>query len=441
VAERLRTTGAPLLLGGVVLRTPGLDGVAELQVAGAAGLRAAAEPSSAFLGALDAARYSEQLTVAIVGAQEVAPRSGTRALAGDDAITVEVPGPGDGFAQVLLYTAEDGSQTWHLPAEGRGAPGTSPGAARRRAAGGSDRRTYRVPRAVVPANGGPEDLAPPAGRGHVATVGRKLFQVFAVRLPAAASGRAAEGIAAEGIAGRWEAAHRPHGLRRFGPGGYDAPAGGELGAAGRDDLAAGPALLFLHGTFSRAHTAFGALPPVLVQELHARYGGRVFAFDHPTLATDPRANAARLGAELAGRGPLTLDVGAHGRGGLVAREICEHGGDLGFGAVDVRRLVMVATPNAGTALADVAHWKSRVDRVTNILQFVPDNPVTDTFDAVLTLLTHVAVGAVQGLDGVRRWTREAPTCTGSTPRSRRHRPATGPWRPTTTRRWGRRCGG
>jgi hypothetical protein len=62
---------------------------------------------------------------------------------------------------------------------------------------------------------------------------------------------------------------------------------------------------------------------------------------------------------------------------------------------------MVATPNAGTALADVARWKSWVDRMTNILQFVPDNPVTDTFDAVLTLLTHVAVGAVQGLDGLR----------------------------------------
>ena len=390
MAERLRPTGAPLPLGGVMLRTPGLDGVAELQVAGAAGLRAVAEPSSAFLGALDTAGFTEQLTVAIVGAQEVTAASGSRAVAGDDAITVEVPGPGDGFAQVLLYTAEDGSLTWHLPEKA-----TSSTAAPTLRTG--DRRTYRVPRAVVPTDDTPEELAPPASRGLVATVGRKLFQVFAVRLVQAASRRAAGGLAA-----RWEAAHRPYGLRRFGPGGYDAPAGDlELCDADWADLASGPALLFVHGTFSRSHTAFGALPPALMQALHARYGGRVFAFDHPTLGPDPAATATWLGRELAGRGRLTVDVVAHSRGGLVAREICEHGAEHGLGGVDVRRLVMVATPNAGTALADVGYWKTWVDRMTNILQFVPDNPVTDTFDAVLTLLTHVAVGTVHGLDGLR----------------------------------------
>jgi hypothetical protein len=61
---------------------------------------------------------------------------------------------------------------------------------------------------------------------------------------------------------------------------------------------------------------------------------------------------------------------------------------------------MVAAPNAGTALAAVSHWKTFIDRVTNLLQFVPDNPVTDTMDAVLTLLKHVVLGAVGGLDGL-----------------------------------------
>ncbi len=45
-------------------------------------------------------------------------------------------------------------------------------------------------------------------------------------------------------------------------------------------------------------------------------------------------------------------------------------------------------------------WKSYIDRITNVLQFLPDNPVTDTMDAVLTLLKHVALGAVRGLDGL-----------------------------------------
>ena len=46
----------------------------------------------------------------------------------------------------------------------------------------------------------------------------------------------------------------------------------------------------VHGMFSLENTGFGALPKAFVAELHRRYQGRVFAFDHFTLSEDPREN-------------------------------------------------------------------------------------------------------------------------------------------------------
>ncbi len=61
---------------------------------------------------------------------------------------------------------------------------------------------------------------------------------------------------------------------------------------------------------------------------------------------------------------------------------------------------MVATPNAGTPLADRAYLRAFVDTLTNLLEFFPDNPATDTLEVVLTLLKQLAVGAMGGLDGL-----------------------------------------
>ncbi len=208
-------------------------------------------------------------------------------------------------------------------------------------------------------------------------------------------------IAANRIAAHWENTHRPYRIRTFTPGDYATAGGRDLGDADWNALTAGTALLFIHGTFSRSYTGFGHLPPAVLGQLHQLYGGRVFAFDHPTMATSPTDNVRWLAQCLPAGLRVEADIITHSRGGLVAREICEYGGQLGLaGRLGVRRLVMVAAPNAGTALAAVTHWKTLVDRMTNILQFVPDNPVTDTMAAVLTLLKHVVLGAVDGLDGL-----------------------------------------
>ena len=63
-------------------------------------------------------------------------------------------------------------------------------------------------------------------------------------------------------------------------------------------------------------------------------------------------------------------------------------------------MVFVATPNAGTALADFEHVGKLIDVLTNLLELVPDNPVTDPLEVILTLVEQLAVGALKGLDGL-----------------------------------------
>ena len=45
--------------------------------------------------------------------------------------------------------------------------------------------------------------------------------------------------------------------------------------------------------------------------------------------------------------------------------------------VKVRTLVMVATPNAGAALAEPDHLSSLLDRIINLVQFSPETGVAD----------------------------------------------------------------
>src|SRR5690606_35992629 len=141
----------------------------------------------------------------------------------------------------------------------------------------------------------------------------------------------------------WEAEHRPALLGRWGG---DAGAGAPpvpLTEEERAGLGAGPVLLFVHGTFSTAQGGFGALPAATLAELDRRYGGRVVAYQHPSVSVTPSDNVSALGDLLEEvPGPLTLDVVTHSRGGLVGRALAERASELGLGdRVTVRTLVMV----------------------------------------------------------------------------------------------------
>ena len=133
-------------------------------------------------------------------------------------------------------------------------------------------RTYVIPQ-VRPS---PERLA-----GAALSIGSLVIKV--ITFPVAKL----VGMAARRLARDWDAGQHPSQVRAYGPDGTLT----DLTPADWDRLAAGPALLFVHGTFSSTEGAFGRLPSATMAELHGRYGGRVIAFDHPTLADDPFVNA------------------------------------------------------------------------------------------------------------------------------------------------------
>lgn len=94
---------------------------------------------------------------------------------------------------------------------------------------------------------------------------------------------------------------------------------GEL-AAGRD-----PILVFIHGTASSGQGSFGKLwegaaGAAARQALKARYGERVYAFEHRTLTLSPIENALALLESLPEAAQVHLV--SHSRGGLVGELLC-----------------------------------------------------------------------------------------------------------------------
>lgn len=400
MSENLRPEGTRVVVGSpagdVVLYTPGLRGVVEVHPAATAGMRAAEATTEEFIAALADAEVSEQLTVEITGQAELDDQGGTRGSGGGSEIVVDVPAPGEGNGQVLLYAAEDGSVTWHYP------DSIAPEEVGQR---GGERRTYRLPRAVVPG-----EATEGTTRGLLGAIGSKLFKVLVFPLIEPALGRAANHFA-----GKWEAEHHPASLHTFGSVGQGDGASAPFGSTDWERLGEGVALMFVHGTFSTAEGGFGGLPRATLAELHRRYGGRVFAFEHPSVSVTPRDNVRWLAEQLPGDAPqggFTVDVITHSRGGLVGRALAERGSESGLeGRLTVRNLVMVAPPNAGTALAHKEHVSALLDRFTNLLQFVPSNGVTDAIGVVVSVVKQVAVGAFGGLEGIMSMNPAGPDLT------------------------------
>ncbi|MFQ6171342.1 esterase/lipase family protein [Oryzobacter sp. R7] len=382
MAEQLSPEGLAVTIGEVTLTTPGLTGTAEVHPPASPGMRAAEDASGDFLEAVAEAGMSEQLTVEITGPGELDDAGGTRASGGGSEIVVEVPAPGEGNGQVLLYKAEDGSLTWHLPDD---VP-TDEVAQR-----GGARRTYRVPRAVV----APE-AAEGGQRGLLGALGTKVLKVLVFPLVDPVLG-----VVGKRLSSSWESKHRRMLVRPFDPATHRARAVDGVDDAAWARLAAGPALLFVHGTFAMADSAFAALGDDTVAELDRRYGGRVFAFDHHTVSVSPNDNVEWFASVVPDGVHLTVDVVTHSRGGLVGRALAERGPELGLdGRLTVRNLVMVAPPNAGTALADPDHLGAYLDRITNLAQFIPSSGFGDALGLVLTIVKQLAVGATKGMPGL-----------------------------------------
>jgi pimeloyl-ACP methyl ester carboxylesterase len=99
---------------------------------------------------------------------------------------------------------------------------------------------------------------------------------------------------------------------------------------------------------------------------------------------------------------LELDIICHSRGGLVSRVLAEQQRALSLGArtMKVNKIVFVATPNAGTILADGKHLGDLVDQYTNLFTVFPTGGAVEAIAAVITVVKQIAIGALNGLDGI-----------------------------------------
>ncbi len=281
---------------------------------------------------------------------------GNRGATGDDSILVKIDRATDDERQVVLVQ-EGGRYTWAIPRP--------------------DADHVSLPIEALPGS-----------RGFLPKSVHRVVHLIGVKTVGWAVKKATSTFV-----GAWDQRHHPHGLRSWTPDNH------RLAGVGEPDwgaLTRGPALLVVHGFTGSVHGSFGDLPVEVVGRIHDAYDGRTFAFDHPTMAVSPRANAEWLHDRLrAAKVPLQLDILAHSRGGLIAREMAQR---LAGGGIGVRSVTFVATPNAGTPLADPKRPTGLLDALTNLVGAVPGS---DIVELVLELLKDVVVeSALEGLEGL-----------------------------------------
>jgi hypothetical protein len=166
--------------------------------------------------------------------------------------------------------------------------------------------------------------------------------------------------------------------------------------------ASGRTLLFLHGTFSHAASAFkGLVDMQFFAQVKPLYGDEIYAFNHFSVSKTPEENARELLAGLPDR-ELSFDVITHSRGGLVLRNLVERKSVLGAAAsrFKLRHAVLVASPNDGTPLATPKRWEATVGWVANLLELFPDNPLTFGAGFVADAIVWIAQRAGGGLPGI-----------------------------------------
>lgn len=345
-----------------------LDGVtATVDTSGAADGPTATETSSpdALEVALDQAGFRAAGTVRIEDLE----------VTGSDRGSIQVRGAASppGMAQVMLSTDELGVHHWFIPGVDE-SPSVARGAT----------PVYHIP--VGEGRGLPARLA-------IAAL--KVLVFPHVEGTAVGAGKAAA---------EWgEQKLRPYGLRSFTAKDYRDPQGKALDADGWSRLAEGRSLLFVHGTTSQAHAAFGDLGDETMRALEERYEGRLFAFDHPTLSVTPRENVEWLLDQIPPETTLDLDIVCHSRGGLVARVLSERldATTRDTRPVSVGSIVFVGSPNAGTKMADGTQVGHFLDTYTNLASRIPGSTAVDTMAVVLAVVQHVASRGMTGLPGLQ----------------------------------------
>lgn len=312
-------------------------------------------------------------------------------------LTVETA-PGENV--ILAVRHPSGALTFHPPEERvvqqRG--GRRRGAARRVAPDGPATLRFRVPvRRTLPATG---------RRGVASEIVGKVVKVIVLKVVDAAVDWALPKLARVWEEKTWKRGNLKEGWLRVTA---DTLRSGRLEpwqpvAA---TLAAGPSLLFIHGTFSDAHGGFRELADSdLFARLAAVYGDRIFAFNHFSVSRTPQENAQMLVDALppdsGDDDGFVFDVVTHSRGGLVLRNLVERPEALGEAGQRFRlgHAVLVASPNEGTPLATPERWEKTLGWFANLLELFPDNPFTTGTAWVAEAIVWLARHASDGLPGI-----------------------------------------
>jgi pimeloyl-ACP methyl ester carboxylesterase len=328
------------------------DSGAEVNVRGADSLT---DPAATWLRDIEAVHKS-----VVIAGVETSPDEGTRS------IEVGLDPQTDAERHVVL-AYQDGVYTWHAPLESG-----------ERLAG--SHQTFRVP---VLGNTA-------AGRGLGSSIIRVLKFVGLGRVL---------GEGAVRLVRKWEKGHHPQGFKAWNAASYRTK--GTV-PPDWDGLQKGRTLLLLHGTACPSHNEFGRFEREFVEKLLGRYEGRVIAFDHFTLSESPLENARDLVSQVPRTAELDVDILAVSRGGLVGRLLAEPSElwDSHEKNVQVNKMVFVATPNSGTALADPQHLDKFLSCYINLLTFLPDNLATEIFATLVELAKLLATSAVAALPGL-----------------------------------------
>jgi hypothetical protein len=158
-------------------------------------------------------------------------------------------------------------------------------------------------------------------------------------------------------------------------------------------------LLYLH-SFASSTASSGSSP--ILAELAPGYDA-VLSYDHPTLTRDPLQNALDLLAMVPDDLRLTVDLVAHGRGGLVARSLVELAEAVP--QLAPRVLVTHGTPHAGTRLADPERWDRLISLgMTAASWLAASAGVALWLPKLLEYVLKAAAQGVVGLPGVAAMT-------------------------------------
>jgi hypothetical protein len=327
-----------------------------------------------------------------------------RAAPPDLVVEVELA-PGE--ASMLAIRHPSGALTFHPSAE------RAQRSARRGKSAAASGAVFRVPVRRLDAESG--------GRRGIVS---KALKVTVLKVAKIAVDKAVS-IALPILAARWEqSTWKKKGLREgwF----HVAPAGNKgLTLTAGTPPAGQRTLLLLHGTFSNANGAFGALARTdFFERVRKLYGDRIYAFNHYSVSRTPSENGRHLLDGLP-PGEHTFDVITHSRGGLVLRNVVEHGDQYGAAADRFRlgHAVLVASPNDGTPLGTPGRWEETVGWFANLMELFPDNPFTTgaefVSESLVWLASHLAgdLPGLRSMDGAGEMVAELQSPPGPPPKS------------------------